>query len=356
MKNIIRFIMLVTIVLIFNSNVTVHATSTLNLGNTSGNLHNDGFVLQDGDWIYYKNNMDSDKLYKIKSDGSGKQLFIGSGEIPAVPTNLTSTSISYNSIKTTWGTVAGANGYEVYMSTSSTGTYSLISTTPYTSCTNKGLTTGKTYYYKVRAYRTVGTTKVYSNYSSVVSAKPALSAPVSVKAVSYSYSILNTSWRTVSGARGYEVYRATSATGNYDKISTTTATSHYSTGLTTNRIYYYKVRAYITIGTTKVYSSYSSVASAKPIPATPPSIKATLINSKSIRLMWTGVTGANGYEVYRATSRTGKYGFLAKTTNPYYLNSDLITGKTYYYKIRAYRTVGKTKVYSGWTSIVSAKL
>jgi hypothetical protein len=274
----------------------------------------------------------------------------------AVPASVKAASTGYNSVKISWNLISGASGYEVYRAASTTGSYTKVSTTTATSYNNTGLTTNSTYYYKVRAYKTVGTTKVYSSYSTVVSAKPVLSAPASIKAVSFSYNIIGTNWSTVSGAKGYEVYRATSAAGTYTKIATTTVPGYYNTGLTTNRTYYYKVRAYRLVGTKKVYSNYSSVVSAKPIPATPFQLKASRINSESIRLTWIGVTGANGYEVYRATSRTGTYSFLKSTTNQYYIDPDLKTGKTYYYKVRSYRTVGKTKVYSGWTTIVYAKL
>ena len=46
---------------------------------------------------------------------------------------------------------------------SSTGTYSILVETGYLYYTNSGLITGKTYYYKIRSYRNVGTTRVYSN-------------------------------------------------------------------------------------------------------------------------------------------------------------------------------------------------
>ena len=80
---------------------------------------------------------------------------------------------------------------------------------------------------------------------------------------------------------------------------------------------------------------------------------ATRINSKSIKLNWSAVTGANGYEIYRATSSTGTYSLLTRTTYLYYTNSNLTTGKTYYYKIRSYRTVGKIRVYSNLTVVIN---
>ncbi|WP_440969634.1 fibronectin type III domain-containing protein [Peribacillus frigoritolerans] len=207
----------------------------------------------------------------------------------------------------------------------------------------------------MRAYRTVGSTKVYSNYSAIVTAKPIPAVPSSVKAASFSYNSVRTSWTAVSGASGYEVYRATSSTGTYSLAGSTTLTSYTNTGLTTNKPYYYKIRAYRTVGSMKVYSNYSTVVTAKPVPTVPTNFKATRISSTSLKLTWVSVSGASGYELYRSTSFSGTYNLLKSTTSLYYTNSSLTTGKTYYYKLRAYRTVGTTKVYSGWTTIISAK-
>ncbi|MGJ7920824.1 fibronectin type III domain-containing protein [Neobacillus sp. LXY-4] len=270
------------------------------------------------------------------------------------PTNVKASSNSYNSVKLTWSAVSGASGYEIYRSTSSTGTFSKIASTASTAYINTSVNTGTTYYYKVRAYKT-GTTTKYSKFSSVVSAKPIPATPSSVKAASSSYNSIKTSWAAVAGASGYEVYRATSSTGTYSRIGTTTATSYNNTGLTTNKSYFYKVRAYRTVGTTKVYSNYSSVVSAKPIPSVPTNFKATRVSSTSLKLTWSSVSGASGYEIYRATSSTGTYSLLKSTASLYYTNSSLTTGKTYFYKARAYRMVGTTKVYSGWTTVISAR-
>jgi uncharacterized repeat protein (TIGR02543 family) len=64
---------------------------------------------------------------------------------PGIPTSLKAISSSYNSINTSWGGVTGANGYEVYRAASSTGTYTLVSTTTATSYNNTGLATNSTY-------------------------------------------------------------------------------------------------------------------------------------------------------------------------------------------------------------------
>jgi len=179
--------------------------------------------------------------------------------------------------------------------------------------------------------------------------------PTSVKATSSSYNSVNVNWTAVTGASGYEVYRATTAAGANTYIAATTGANYNSIGLVTNSIYYYKVRAFRMVGSVKVYGAFSSVISTKPIPAAPTNAKATRASSKSIKITWNAVTGANGYEVYRATSSSGTYSLLKGITNLYYTNAGLLSGRTYYYKVRSYRTVGETKVYSNWGMIVHAK-
>ncbi|MCL6572568.1 MAG: hypothetical protein K6T88_12940 [Bacillus sp. (in: Bacteria)] len=269
------------------------------------------------------------------------------------------TASSYNSIKLTWTPATGVDGYDIYRSTSSTGTFTKIASIAHPTAyyTNTGLNTGTTYYYKIKTHYTFEDgTKIYGAFSPVVSAKPVLAVPSSPKAASASYSSIKTSWTVVSGASGYEVYRATSSTGTYSLVGkTTTATSFTNTGLTTNKVYYYKIKAYRMVGTTKVNSGYTTVVSAKPIPSVPTNFKAARYSSTSIKTTWSAVTGASAYEVYRATSSTGTYSLVKNTTSLYYTNTGLTTGRTYYYKLRTYRLVGTVKVYSGWTAVSSAR-
>lgn len=301
--------------------------------------------------------------YKIQSyvtDGTGKAYSAFTAPVSAGPLMLSAptalkASPAGSSVALTWGSVPGAAGYSVYRASSSTGTFSLIGSSTTAAYSSTGLTTSSTYYYKIRAYAMNGTTKVYGPYTAVVSAKPALTVPASLTAASSGYSSIALSWRAVSGATGYNVYRATSSAGTYSYIGTTTTTSYKNTGRTTGTTYYYKVRAYRTAGTSKVYSSYSGIVSAKPTLSVPGSFTARRSTSSSIKTAWTSVSGASGYEVWRAASSTGTYYLRTSRTTLSYTNTSLTTGKTYYYKVRAYRMAGTKKIYSAWSPVKSAR-
>ncbi|MBU3181007.1 fibronectin type III domain-containing protein [Clostridium psychrophilum] len=183
--------------------------------------------------------------------------------IPTAPAEIHAASLGYNTNYIRFSSVAGASGYELYRATSSRGSYALILRSTAKSYYNTGLTTNNTYYYKVRAYRIAGYTKVYSNFSNTINLKSILSKPREIHAALLGYNQIYTRWSSVTGASGYELYRATTSNGFYALTLRSTAQSYYNTGLTTNRIYYYKVRAYRNVGKIRVYSNWSTVVHAK---------------------------------------------------------------------------------------------
>lgn len=179
--------------------------------------------------------------------------------------NVKAASAGYNSVKLSWDKLNNATGYKIYRAEKKDGSYKCIKTISdkdTTTYTDKKLTCGKKYYYKVAPYKSSAVGKK----SSAVSAKPSLAKPKSVAATAKGSKTVNISWKKVSGASGYEVYRADSKKGTYKKVATTkkgSTVSYKNKKLKKGTTYYYKVRAYRTVGKKKVYSSYSSVVSAK---------------------------------------------------------------------------------------------
>ena len=167
-----------------------------------------------------------------------------------------------------WDKVAGAAKYEVYRARSMNGDYIKYSTQTSTGYTNSAyLTSGSTYYYKVRALDADGTAGAWSSIVSVTY-KQTLSAPA-VTGGNDSQGRPTLKWNAVTGAAKYEVYRARSKDGDYIKYSTVTGTSYTNTSYIENgNTYYYKVRALKSDGTAGTWSSIVSVTYRKPATAT----------------------------------------------------------------------------------------
>ena len=248
-----------------------------------------------------------------------------------------------------WNTVAGAAKYEVYRARSLNGDYIKYSTTTGTSYTNISyIENGNTYYYKVRALDANGTAGAWSSIVSVTY-KQTLSAPA-VTGGNDAQGRPTLTWKAVSGAAKYEVYRARSKSGDYIKYSTVTGTSYTNTSYIENgNTYYYKVRALDANGTAGAWSSVVSVTYKQTLPA--PTVTGGNDSQGRPTLKWNAVSGAAKYEVYRARSLNGDYIKYSTVTGTSYTNTSYIeNGNTYYYKVRALKSDGTA---GAWSSVVS---
>ena len=264
---------------------------------------------------------------------------------PAAPT-VTMTYSDSGKPKLTWNAVSGATSYRVFRSESRGTGYSLLGTTTATSYTNTGAAVGKTYYYRVKAVNSVGT----SGYSNIVSGKAAPAAP-SVTAGNSSTGKPQLTWKAVSGAVKYEVYRSTRQNSGYSLLGTTTSTSYVNTGASTGTTYYYRVKA---VNRDGMASGYSNIVSGKAKAAAPaaPSVTAGNSSTGKPRLTWKAVSGATSYRIYRSESRGTGYSLLGTTSSTSYVNTGAAAGKTYYYRVKA---VNRDGMASGYSNIVSGK-
>ena len=249
-----------------------------------------------------------------------------------------------------WNAVTGAAKYEVYRARSKDGTYTKYSTTTGTAYTNSSyLTSGATYYYKVRALGANGNAGPYSAVVSVT-CRLKLTAP-SVTGGTDAQGRPTLKWNAVSGAAKYEVYRARSMNGDYIKYSTVTGTSYTNTSYLANgTTYYYKVRALGSDGSYGPYSTPVSVTYKAPFGA--PLVTGSKDSQGRPALKWDKVTDAAKYEVYRARSKDGTYSLMSTQSATGYTNTSyLATGTTYYYKVRALKANGTASAYSSVVTI-----
>ena len=250
----------------------------------------------------------------------------------------------------TWNAVTGAAKYEVYRARSKDGTYSKYSTTTGTAYTNSSyLTSGATYYYKVRALDANGNAGPYSAVVSVT-CRLKLTAPT-VTGSTDSQGRPTLKWNAVTGAAKYEVYRARSMNGDYVKYSTVTGTSYTNTSYIENgNTYYYKVRALGSDGTAGPDSTPVSVTYKAPFGA--PLVTGSKDSQGRPALKWDKVTDAAKYEVYRARSKDGTYSLMSTQSATGYTNTSyLANGTTYYYKVRALKANGTASAYSSVVTI-----
>jgi Leucine-rich repeat (LRR) protein/fibronectin type 3 domain-containing protein len=272
----------------------------------------------------------------------------------ASPKDAQAVSAGYDRIKITWKAVSGAKEYEVYRAASKNGTYTKAGVCADTSFISTGLTMNKAYFFKVRARYVAGSTVTLGGYSDIVSDKPVPATPSGIKGSVASFNSVRLTWKEVPGATKYAVYRAVNKNGYYARIAETSSLTYTDKGLTHKKTYYYKVRAYRLAGKTKVFSSYSGIVTAKPILGTPANVKAVRTPDVSIKVKWDAVSGADGYDVYRAESKTGEFvliGSVTGRTKTLYNDTDAKDNRTYYYQVKAYLMAGGKKQQSPFSKI-----
>ena len=243
-----------------------------------------------------------------------------------------------------WNAVDGAVKYWVYRSTDGKN-FKYYDSTKKTSYTNSSTSIGTTYYYKVKAVNANGAASDYS-VSKSIQRKPA--APT--VSINRSNGKPKLSWKAVSGAKKYWIYRSTDGK-NFKYWDSTTMTSYTNSGAASGTKYYYRVKAVAVVNGKNVVSANSSTKSLFTSLAKP-SVSITTSNGKP-KLTWKAVTGADKYYIYRSTD--GKtFSYWDSTTKTSYVNSGAKKNTKYYYKVKAV-CASNSNANSAQSSTVSIK-
>lgn len=226
-------------------------------------------------------------------------------------------------------------GFEVYRSTTSGGSYTLVTTTA-ANATSYTDTPGPigTYYYVVRAM--VGlAASAYSNEASATLVPPA--APSGLTATPSGVAV-NLGWTDNSSYEtSFEVYRSTTSGGSYALIYTTAsnATSYTDTPSGAGT-YYYVVKAVAGVAA----SGYSNEASASIVAPAAPTWLSGAINGTDVNLTWTDNSNdETAFQVLRSTAAGGPYTVVQTTAANATSATDSPTASgTYYYVVRGVKS------------------
>ena len=116
----------------------------------------------------------------------------------------------------------------------------------------------------------------------------------------------------------------------------------------------------ITAAKNSNYKAASKTISIKVIPQAMSNFSASNQKTTTILANWKKNAKATGYQIQLSTKKTfpsgTKSALIKKNGTMQYKFTKLSKKKTYYLRIRAYKTVGKTKYYSAWSAVKNVKV
>lgn len=272
---------------------------------------------------------------------------------PVSPTGLTATAVSGSSINLAWTDASSdETGFRIERSTDNVTFVLLASTSANTTVySDTGLTTDVRYYYRVRAYNSVGESLPSNTANTVPPSVPG--APSGLTASATSASQINLSWTdNATNESGFKIERSADGV-SFTQIATVLAgvTTYSNTGLAGTTTYYYRVRATNVAGDSG-YSNAANATTLASVPTAPSGLTATAVSANQINLSWTDNSGnETGFKIERLNSRN-VYVEIAMVGAGVriYSNTGLTARTKYTYRVRAYNGVGN----SGYSNTASA--
>lgn len=158
-------------------------------------------------------------------------------------------------------------------------------------------------------------------------------------------------WNKVKKASGYQIFLYYKAYGKYKcvgRIKNRNITSFTLTG-SEDKLYTYKIRSYLKQGNKTLYSPSSKALEIKTAPGKPVITRIRVREESGTLIKWKKIKTAEGYQIFRSESEDRGYkriNIVSGNTTFSYTDTGTVSGKTYYYRIRAYVRNQGNVVYS----------
>ena len=158
-------------------------------------------------------------------------------------------------------------------------------------------------------------------------------------------------WKKVSNAGGYYVYKYYKSKNEYKKVATVKSTNYTVKKLKTGTTYRFTVKAYKKSGKKTTKGKMSSKLCLSTKPAKVKGLVSHIYDTKSITLTWSKVANASGYCIYKYNPSKKKYEKITEVKSAKAKISSLSSGKSYKFKVRAYRTVEMKRYYGDYSAV-----
>ena len=181
---------------------------------------------------------------------------------PSVITGAVLGGRAADALRVNWSKNTSADGYIVEMYQGENWVrVAKITDNSTTTFRKAGLDASTVYKFRVRAYKMDGTTALYGNYSSTVTARTNPSVMTGVKIGGIANDALRVNWNKNASAQGYiiEMYQGEKWV-RVAKITDNNTTTFRKAGLAKNTTYKFRVKAYYMSGKTALYGNYGSVS------------------------------------------------------------------------------------------------
>ena len=278
--------------------------------------------------------------------------------VPDTVKNIELSDVKTTSAELSWSAVDGASGYIAQIQKN--GKWTNLGTYSDSRTVLNGLMPGSVNNVRIAAYTNVNGVNFMGAYSETVKVETAVGA-VNLKVSAYSNNSVTLTWNKQTAANGYEIFKYDASSKKYvlcKNITNPNTNTCTVTGLATNKKYSFKARAYQIDESEKTYSPFGAVVSQSTSIAKPKLNSAKSTSKKKIKASWSKVGGASGYQVMWSTYKNFSKNYKTKSVKSKYLSKTVTTAqskKTYYVRVRAYKTINGKKVYSQWSSTKKVK-
>ncbi len=278
--------------------------------------------------------------------------------VPDTVQNMQISKAGTNTVDLSWSPVSGADGYTVQIFKN--GKWVSVGNFVGTSAQISGLLPGSVNYVHIAAYASSNGKTYIGNYNTAVKIETTVGA-INPRVSAYANNFVTLTWNKQTAANGYEVFKYDASSKKYvlyKNITNPNTNTCKVTGLASNKKYYFKVRAYQIDDSEKTYAPFGAVVSQYTSIAKPKLNSAKSTSKKKIKASWSKVGGASGYQVMWSTYKNFSKNYKTKSVKSKYLSKTVTAAqskKTYYVRVRAYKTINGKKVYSPWSNTKKVK-